>query len=408
MSPYALKPILAVFHKELRELLRDRRAIITTFVLPTMGLPLLLLIIGGVSAGIVGKAMSDTSEVALVGAGASPAVRAELGKLGRVTVVAPTPADWRERVAAKSVRAAVELPDDFDARLARGGEPVPVKIHYHEGDLRSKIAASALEGFFGELKERVVLARLAAAGQTPALLRPVDTRRVNVAPPEKVQGSRVGSIAPYLIILLCLTGAMYPAFDLTAGEKERGTMETLLSSPVSRRQIAVGKFLTVTAFSLGTALFSMASMTAWWLLGRGAMAAIFGPKASGLADLTISPASVGAVVVLLVPLAVFFSAGLLALGVFARSSREAQTYAAPLVFAAIIPAVIGLLPGMELNWKIALIPVLNVSMVSREVFGGEWPWPEIALTLGSISFFAALALWGTTQMFRKETVLFRA
>ena len=138
------------------------------------------------------------------------------------------------------------------------------------------------------------------------------------------------------------------------------------------------------------------------------MAAIFGPKASGLADLTISPASVGAVVVLLVPLAVFFSAALLALGVFARSSREAQTYAAPIVFAAIVPAVIGLLPGMELNWKIALVPVLNVSMVSREVFGGAWPWPEIALTLGSISAFAALALWGTTQMFRKESVLFRA
>ncbi len=100
-----------------------------------------------------------------------------------------------------------------------------------------------LEKFFRELRERTVAARLQERALPASLVKPFDFKRENVAPPEKVGGNLLGGIVPYIIIILCFTGAMYPAMDLTAGEKERGTMETLLCSPVARVNLVLGKFL---------------------------------------------------------------------------------------------------------------------------------------------------------------------
>lgn len=400
-----MSPVFTVYRKELKDILRDRRTIISMLVIPMVVMPLIMLLFGGVSAKLVQSALEQVPEIMLLGAEDSPKIKAALAS-DKGLKLTPPAADYAARISNKTLRAAVELPGDFDARIGNANESVVAKIYYYQGELRSGFAAEAIEKCLRDYRDKVLAERLAARGLPIDFTRPLNTARQNVAPPEKVGGNFIGSILPYIVILLCLTGALYPALDLTAGEKERGTMETILSSPVSRTQLVLGKFFVVLTASIVTALCSLLSMTTIYLVSRGLFGAVAKGKVS-LGTFTVAPESVVAVLVLLLPLAVFFSALLLALGTFARSFKEAQSYAGPLILVAILPAAAGLLPGVEMSPKFALIPILNLSLVSKEIFTGAFPWGYIAIVFASTCLYAAFALWLAARMFNRESVLFR-
>lgn len=401
-----MNPIAAVYRKELTDLLRDRRTIISMIVLPMVIIPAIMAGFGTVSARLVKDALSAVPKIMVLGAENSPKVRAALGQEKQFEIVPAAP-DYAAQITAKTLRAAVEIPPDFDARLAAAEAAVPVKVYHYQGEIRSGFAADQIERFFRDLRDRTLAERLEARGLAKEFAKPLTTVRQNVAPPEKVAGSIVGSILPYIIILLCFTGAMYPALDLTAGEKERGTMETILSSPARRGQLVAGKFLVVLTISLATALFAVTSMAGFYLLTRG----FFGFAAKGslaASDLTIAPESLVAVFALLVPLAVTFTAVLLAIGTFARSFKEAQSYAGPMVMVVILPAVASMLPGVELTWKFVFVPILNVSLATKEIFSGTYPWPMLATIFLSSCTYAAVACFVITRMFHREEIVFRS
>ena len=161
---------------------------------------------------------------------------------------------------------AVEIPTGFEASL-KEGEPKTVTIYHYEGEIKSGIGLGEVEKFFRNLREQTVETRLKERSLPVTLVKPFEVKRQNVAPPEKVGGNVIGGFIPYIIIILCFTGAMYPAMDLTAGEKERGTMETLLCSPVARVNIVLGKFLMVLTASITTMLLSLLSMGLSTVLG---------------------------------------------------------------------------------------------------------------------------------------------
>jgi len=262
-----------------------------------------------------------------------------------------------------------------------------------------------------------VAARLVAHGLPAALVKPFEVKTVNVAPPEKVGGNIIGGIVPYLFILLCFTGAMYPAMDLTAGEKERGTMETILCSPVARVHLVLGKFLMVLTASLATVVWSLLSMGATFVLGGMLLA---GTAAGGMAVAAkggaprmsvlplVDPVGTLTVLAMVLPVAVLFSAVLMALSLFARSLKEAQSYVSPLIIVVIVPAMMGLLPGVELNARLALVPILNLALVCKELVSGVFHWNYLALIFGSTCLYAALALGICVRLFNREEVLFRS
>ena len=212
---------------------------------------------------------------------------------------------------------------------------------------------------------------------------------------------------PYFVILLCLTGAMYPAMDLTAGEKERGTIETLLCSPVSRTHLVLGKFLMVLTASIVTALLSIASMAVSFDVGKKMLLAFTGGAASPALQITITGKAIAAIFLVVLPLAVFFSAALLAISIFAKSFKEAQSYISPLMIAVVLPAVAALLPGVELTPALALVPVLNTSLVGKEIVTGTYHWNLIALIFLSSSAYAGVAIAIAVKLFQREDVLFR-
>jgi len=399
--------ILTVFVKELRDTLRDRRAIISMFLVPTLLMPLLTFGFAAVSIKMVKKAGREIPTVMIIGGADSPAIRQIIEKNADLKII-PFSSDYAELISQKKIRAAVEIPSDFDESL-RTGKRSSVKIYTHDGEMRSGFATNALERALRDYSRAIVLERLTANNLPADLITPFDTRRQNVAPPEKVGGSSFGGMIPYILIILCFTGAMYPAIDLTAGEKERGTMETILCSPAARSELVLGKFLVVLTASLTTVACSVASMglTAFaashWL--RGTLNSV----ATATASLpTVSIPGVLSVLVLVLPLAVLFAALLMTISLFAKSYKEAQTYVSPLLIIVILPAVGAVLPGVELTTTLSLIPILNIALVSKELVAGTFPFLSLTLIFLSTSLYAAAALALAVRMFNREDVIFRA
>jgi sodium transport system permease protein len=406
--------IVTVYTKELRDLLRDRRTLISMIVIPTLVMPGLLLIVTLVSLRVVREVAATASSVMIIGGEDSPKARALLAN-EKIAIV-PTTADWRQRIADKRLRAAVEIPSGFDATLAAGGQAA-VKIYNYEGELRSDRAVSGVRRAFASHADTVVAARLAERGLSPATIKPIAVNTQNVAPPEKVGGNMIGGFIPYFFLLLAFTGAMYPAMDLTAGEKERGTMETLLCSPVARVDLVLGKFLMILTASLATVAFSLLSMMLTFTLGGALVAQRIGAGGTISAQraaekissmTTLDPIGLVGVLGMVLPMVVLFAAVLFTISLFAKSFKEAQSYVSPLIIVIILPAVIGMLPGVDLNARLALVPILNVSLASKELVSGVWHWNYLALIFGSSCLYAAVALALAVRMFKREDVIFRA
>ena len=402
----SLRNIGIVYRKELTDSLRDRRTLVSMIVVPILLMPLLTIGMGVLSAKLIGKAQEEIPSVMIVGGEDSPVVHAALQKFDGVNIV-PYSADYKDEISNKQLRAAVEIPAGFDAKLA-AGEPMTVKIYMYEGEIKSGFAVQKLQKFFDDMRDAAVRNRLDARHLPESLIKPFDIKQENVAPPEKVSGALLGGFVPYFVILLSLTGAMYPAMDLTAGEKERGTIETILCSPVSRTHLVLGKFLLVLTASVVTALLSVSSMAVSFGVARRFLLSMSKKSdAEQILQITISVKSVMLVFFMVLPLAVLFSAALLAIALFAKSYKEAQSYISPLMIVVILPAVAAILPGTELNSKLALIPVLSTSLISKEIVSGTYHWNYIALIFLSSCVYAAVALTIAVRLFQREDVLFR-
>ena len=404
--------IATVYLKELKDSLRDRRTLLSTIIIPTLVMPLLTFGVGKIMAGVIKKAQEEIPSVAILGGADSPAVVAALRQSPKLRIV-PTPADWKAAIGDKKLRAAVEIPAGFEAGLKAGAAPA-VKVYNYSSELKSENGARVVERFLGDLREQTIAERLAEHALPKTLARPFEFNRENVAPPEKGGGNIFGGIVPYLIIILCFSGAMYPAMDLTAGEKERGTMETLLCSPVARVDIVLGKFLMVLTGSLSAMCFMLISMGVTAAIGGSLMTGGGAPRAAAQSRAAlevipmIDPLGLLGVLAMVLPVAVMFAAATFTVALFAKSYKEAQSYVGPMVIVVIMPAVIGMLPGIDLNARLALVPLLNLSLVCKEMLSGVWHWDYIALIFGSSCVYAAVALALAVRMFNREDVIFRA
>lgn len=406
--------IATVYLKELKDALRDRRTLFSTIIIPTLIMPVLTLSVGKVMKTVVTQARAETPTIVVVGGEDSPGILAQLRETKKFRIVSPAPANWKQQIADKKIRAAIEFPPAFEAGLAASAAPA-VTVYHYEGEMKSSFGVGELERFLRELREKTIAERLAEKSLPATLAKPFEFTRQNVAPPEKVGGNQIGGLIPYVIIMLCLVGAAVPATDLTAGEKERGTMETLLCSPVGRLDLVLGKFFVVLTGSLaamGCMLVSLlVTMTIVGLsLGNSpkAAGALASAKAApGGAIPMIDPLGMLGVLAMVLPVAVMFSALTLAIGLFAKSAKEAQSYLGPLMFVVIMPAVIGTLPGIDLNVRLALVPLLNLSLICREMLSGVWHWNYIGLIFASSSFYAGIALGVAVKMFKRESVIFR-
>jgi sodium transport system permease protein len=325
------------------------------------------------------------------------------GKCGlQVLVVVPPDLgknldEVREALAARPTR------DDVPT-----GYPRP-EIVYNKADEKSQITYNRVTDVLESWEARILDAWLTLADLDAKFTHPVVGEPVNVALDEQIAASLWGRLFPALLVIMSVTGAFYPAIDLVAGEKERGTMETLLICPATRSEIVLGKFFAVMLFSCTTALLNLASMgfTGRHIASMAPTGALSQSGGVGLPPLL----SIVWIVVLLLPLAALFSALCLALATFARSSKEGQYYLTPLLMVTLGLTMFCLSPGVELTPQYSLMPVAGVALLLKGLLlsplhaGALYPY--VPGVLISSTAYSALALWWAIDQFKREEVLFR-
>jgi len=301
----------------------------------------------------------------------------------------------------KEVHAALHVPSQLHDILDGEALSAPVTLLYDSSQSLSKEAFDRLKAFVEALERHEISLRLTAQQLSPGFVKPFDVKPANIASASRQIQAVIGGILPYLIILFCFFGAFYPSLDLTAGEKERFTLETLLLAPVSRVEIASGKFIVVFAAAITAAVLTTTSMAITFTHG------VLPEGAAEAFDLEFEPLALVLTVSLLIPIAALFSALLLGVALCARSFKEAQSYATPLQFVIIVPAIAALMPDLETKLGMAWIPLMNVSLLMKELLKGNYLWEFYAITLGSMLVLTAIVLWWASWLFRRETVLMR-
>ena len=298
--------------------------------------------------------------------------------------------------------AAVQFQEGIVSQLQRGSTG-KVRVYYLQSVDRSEAARHGLSKVFRGMSRRVVAERIREKKLPAGFARPFKLRSQKLPGPGPLV-KLLSQMLPYMILIFAFLGATYPAIDLGAGEKERGTLETLLVAPVARLSLVLGKFLVVMCAALTSALLATVSLSVSLHVG------VFSELAQmGGASFSLGAVEVLAVLLMILPVAGIFSALLMAISIFAKSFKEGQSYTAPLQFLIILPAFISFVPGVKLDWVMASIPVVNVSLALREIFTGnlDQHWAHVGVIFLSTTVVAGLLLLFATRWFQREEVLFR-
>ena len=423
--------VYTIFSREVRDQLRDRRTLFMIFILPMLLYPILGIGVLQFSAAFEQK----PRKVVIVGAEFLPENPPLLDQDGKsfnssffdspgeakrlevITKKAEGPwLDAKSREIATRTGEAdvvIVLPADLKSQLEKIESP-QIGIDYDSADERSQITYLRLKEVLTRWQKSIISKRLVQDKLPTSYTEPLKIKPVDVATEAELGGSVWARLFPFLLVMMSLTGAFYPAVDLCAGEKERGTMETLLISPASRSEIVFGKFFTVLLASIMTALLNLVSMGLTGLqLARqfGSMSASAVARGQTNVAVITPPSFLTAfwIVLLLVPLAVFFSAVCLSLAVLAKSMKEGQYYMTPLYLVCLPLIFITLAPGIELNLFYSIVPITGVSLLLRSLILNEYDvaaryfLPVLVPTI----IYGAIALRWAVDQFQREDVLFR-
>ncbi|WP_169975922.1 ABC transporter permease subunit/CPBP intramembrane protease [Tautonia rosea] len=433
--------IRLIFGRELRDQLRDRRTLFMIFGLPVLLYPILGYTVKELTAAFEQR----PRRVVVVGAEHLPAeppllvtIETDEGEIVQfnpvfsegvsqgLLIVEQVPSDsyladpsaQLEAMRQGSADVIVEIPSDVREQIEQLQQPT-FRIAFLRADEQSLATYQTVEEIIAGWQDAIVAQRLAADAKPAEYIAPIDVQGVDLA--RQVLGSSTSGASvwarlfPFLLVMMALTGAFYPAVDLCAGEKERGTMETLLISPAFRSEIVVGKFLTIMAASVATALLNLASMgVTMGFLARQLGAGLGGEGGSGIGSPMdeLSPPSIlalGWIIVLLIPLSGFFSAICLALAVLARSMKEGQYYMTPLYLIALPLIFLTLMPGVELTPFYSLVPITGVSLLLKTLMLEQYneAFQYFLPVMLSTIIYGLLALRWAVGQFRSEEVLFR-
>ncbi len=403
-----LTNILIVYLKEIKEVLRDRRTLIFMVVMPTVLVPVLISILLSFSIKSEQKAATEVLTYAIFGSENLPQLAKEFAGSNQFKHVKIAEQDEiASFIKQDIIKFALVIPDDA-LEQAKNGRQVTVQLYYNDASAASR-ARNRAGDFVRQASEKIRSERLSLLGiksseEQDDLLFPVKIENHGTANRREVVGEYAGGFLPYMFIIFCMMGSMYPAIDIGAGEKERGTLETLLLAPIKRSHIVLGKFFVVFTAGVTSALLSLAGIGAMLLLKVKEISAEV-PVGQVLSS--ISAADLLLIASMLIPTAAMFAALLLSVSIYARSFKEASSYCGPLNFLAIIPAVISLLPIVKLDWFWAMIPITNISLAIKELIKGTMNYEMFIAILGSSFIIAAGLLFFSTKWFERESVLFR-
>jgi sodium transport system permease protein len=394
--------IFTVFRKELIDTLRDRRTIMFMVVIPLLLFPILFRVMFSVERNQAEKARAKQLRVACVSQNNAARFVAMMEERDDIDLIHTVPRDSLSAlIQGDSLDGAFLISAEFDDAIAEM-KPGRIDPYFKSTDERT-ILLNRLRETLDRDERELLDERFQQLEMDPSIVDAIDLKTHNVASMEERVGKSVGGMLPYMFILFCFLGSMYPAIDLGAGEKERGTMESLLTAPVNLFHILLGKFGVVVMSGLLSATVSIAGL---YIAIKQTKE--IPPEFMSLIVNILGWDTILLLVSLLIPLTIFFAGILLSVSLSARSFKEAQSMISPLNIAVIVPAAIGLIPGITMSYQTALIPILNVSLATREIIAGTIQAPHLAVAYLSLIVLAIASLYGSAWWFKRESTIFRS
>lgn len=392
--------IFTIFKKELKDTLRDRRTLIAMIVIPILVFPLILGISTSISASFADKQQNEVFSIALLTDDPDNQFVQELlsipDSLGPKEVEFYTfEEDAEALILSDSVQIAIAIPSSFDAeQLALKSSEVTV--YYKETNMGARQRAK----LYGEIIEQVMQnQRYSALELDPSTLTPFSLNFTNLSSDKEMLGKYVGGFIPYLFIIFGFIGCLYPAIDLFTGEKERKTLETLLTAPIARWKILVGKMMVIVLSGIAAASFAMIGL----FLSLEVFDFIENPKILEAVNSILTAKFIALLFILLLPLTIFFAGIMIPVTIHAKSFKEAQSILTPVNFLIILPAMVGFIPGIELNFSTALIPIVNIVLASKELVADTLRVDLLLLTFFVMVAFAAFSVLISYKRFGRES-----
>lgn len=393
--------------KEIKHLFRDTKTIVQTVVVPTFITPL---IIGGIFwyvGSIATEETKKTYEISIYSSSDYSLIdnldnsdRLIINRENSVEAVIDSVTYDRSEIG-------LSFDDAFDNDLI-SNDSAKLTIYSKDIDTFSQ-AKSIVSNIVDDYEENIRNKRLELLNLDENYVNPITINEEDLTTEEESAGSIFGALLALFFVMYVISGSMYPAIDLGAGEKERGTMETLISTNISSVDIIIGKMLSVTSSAILTATFSMLGFAIPILVIFMFYADSINEYLFGLLSAIVNPIALIGVFILIIPLSVFMGAFLLAISVYAKTPKEAGLLLGNVLIVFIIPCYVPLInPGLELDFVGALIPCYNLALITNNLIAGTIDWFLYSVALLSTIVYCIVAIYISYIMFDDENVIFRS
>lgn len=395
-----MKNIITVFKKEVLDTFRDRRTLITSIVIPLVLLPAIIMI----STKIQENAMEDNfSKKIKVGwldeGGNSPLTALWKQDTAMEIIACPSIAAMTDSVRNERYDAGIVIDKDFNQNVATSASG-KIQLFYNskEDAFKDRVNQKL------ELYKRSLLSnRLQELNLNPQQITPLVVEEKDVATNQQLFGKYFGGFLPYIFIIFCFLGCMLVVIDLFTGEKERSTLETILTSPVNRMEILVGKMGVAVLIGVLTAILSITGILLYVRFGAESLP----PEVISLISDIFDVPFVLTLILMLIPLTIFFTGMLIPLAIYARNFKEAQSIVSPMNFLIIMPAMVAMFPGVKLTLVTAMIPITNIALCTKYMIAGDSIAMYLPVVVISLIVYASLAVLLSYRQFSKESNLIR-
>ena len=391
--------IFTIFKKELKDTLRDKRTLMMMLVIPILVFPVIMNIFVGVSATFSEEAATKKVKIGFVGEKDNYVLKQlknlpkEMGK--KEIVFYSDSIQLKKDLRLDSIQIGMFSEKQFSNNLT-AQKPAKLTVFYNATDVGMKDRA---EIYLNTIEDIARQERILDLNLDETKLTPIITEYNNVASSEEMIGKLAGGILPYIFIAFGFLGCMYPAIDLFTGEKERGTIETLLTTPVARWQILFGKMGVVVLSGLLASTAALLGLS----LSIEVLDVVENAELLAIVHGILSVKFILLLYALLIPLTVFFAGVMIPIAVYAKSFKEAQSIITPLNIVMVLPAMVGFFPGIELNLTTACIPVVNIVLATKDLIAETLDMGLLALSFGVMFTIATLAVFVSYKQFDKET-----
>ena len=397
-----MKKIGILVKKEMTEILRDKKTLIIALIMPLILYPAMLI---GLSLGLTMIMESQAEDSQIVGYNIEDEAYIEPLRALYEQEKEELENELVFQGADQNNEAAVREEADAWITVTEGTQSIQIQVDYTSTNMDSNYAKDTMQEL-AELYRDVIMAQnLEKEGLTEDFLYPVTYEAIDSVSSSESTGMYYGGMIGMLLITMILLGAFYPAVDVTTGEKERGTLETLLTLPVTNFQMIMSKFISVSIVACVTAIISLLAFGGSILF---LMLAVPEDMTSEMTQFPVETilSSIPILLLALIATALFVTAFSMCFCVFAKSSKEANNYMTPVMLVIMMLTMIGMVPTIELNYTYAIIPIINVTLLIKQVLSQHLDVSLAFITIAVNLAYSVLTIWVLAKMYDSEDIMF--